>query len=153
MCIRDRQRSIVALGQRTGTVHESLGLARSLAMAGYRSPDELQHRFGAPDGDPAQLANWLDARGAAFAKQWRAEEFLCLNRSIDEHVIDARDISVAAFLLAFDSDQLVPPCDVRDFALRLPNLRAHRQRRSLYGHDAFLKETAAVSSFVREALQ
>ena len=47
----------------------------------------------------------------------------------------------------------MPPAQVRDLALRLPDLRGHRELRTLYGHDGFLKETAAVSAFVREALR
>lgn len=149
---RHVQRSIVELGGVSGTVQKSLALARSLAMTTYRSPDELDERFGGGFEDPA-LASWLDARGASFASEWHAEQFLCLNRSIDAHQIDPRSIRVPTWLLAFDSDQLVPTKDIRDLALALPNLVGHREYHSRYGHDAFLKEVAIVSGFVAEALR
>ena len=61
-------------------------------------------------------------------------------------------ISTPTWLLGFGGDQLVPPSQVEVLAQALPNLRAHREVPSVYGHDAFLKEHAAVSSFVREVL-
>ncbi len=151
------QRGIVELGQRSGQVAAALALARSLALTTYRTPGELLERF---DGPPSIVGNqlrasvqdWLDARGAAFAQQWNAEQFLCLNRSIDAHRIEPLTVTVPTWLLAFTGDQLVPPADVRELALALPELRAHRDLRSRYGHDAFLKEVPLVAAFLREVL-
>ena len=149
---RHVQRSVVELGRKNNTGSQSLALARSLAMATYRSPAELDERFGG-GFDEAELVRWLDARGRSFASEWNAEQFLCLNRSIDAHLIDPRSIRVPTWLLAFDTDQLVPTKDVRDFALQLPKLAGHRECRSRFGHDAFLKEVDLVSGFVKEALR
>ena len=154
---RALQRGIVELGQRTGTTTEALRLARGLALTTYRTPGELHDRF---DGPPVFAGNdvrfpvqdWLDARSADFAARWTAEQFLCLNRSIDAHRIDPRTVAVPTSLLAFAGDQLVPPSDVRELALALPELRVHRELRSRYGHDAFLKDVALVGAFVREVL-
>jgi homoserine O-acetyltransferase/O-succinyltransferase len=151
------QRGIVELGVRTGTVRDALRLARALAMTTYRTPAELAERFaGAPAVAGAELrtpvAAWLDAHGERFAAQWTAEQFLCLNRSIDAHRIDPRTVGVPCSVLAFGGDQLVPPADVRELALALPRLVAHRELRSRYGHDAFLKEPVHVGAFVREVL-
>lgn len=151
------QRGIVELGARTGEVEAALRLARSLALTTYRTPGELRERFA---GEPAigdgvvrfPVQDWLDARGADFAASWNAEQFLCLNRSIDAHRIDPRTVTVPTALLAFAGDQLVPPADVRELALALPDLRAHRELRSRYGHDAFLKERTHVGTFLREVL-
>lgn len=151
------QRGIVELGVRTGTGAASLRLARSLALTTYRTPHELRERFA---GTPAVAGNdlrqpvqaWLDARSADFAARWTAEQFLCLNRSIDAHHIEPRTVTVPTSLLAFVGDQLVPPSDVRELALALPELRAHRELRSKYGHDAFLKEPALVGAFLKEVL-
>lgn len=149
---RHVQRSVVEFGLRAGYARESLALARSAAMVGYRTPQELDDRFAGGLEDAA-LSGWLDARGAAFAEQWNVAQFLCLNRSIDAHRIDPASIDVPTWLLAFDSDQLVPASDVRRFAGALPKLRRQRECRSRYGHDGFLKEVAVVSTFLREALQ
>jgi len=149
---RHVQRELVAFGARHDDVGAALALARALAMTTYRCADELRERFvgGVDDGE---LHGWLRARGEAFAARWNAEQFLCLSRSIDAHRVEPRELCVPTWLLAFDSDQLVPPRDIRDLALALPDLRGHRELRSRYGHDAFLKEPAGVSAFVREALR
>jgi len=151
------QRGIVELGQRHGAGREALALARALAMTTYRTPAELQLRFGAAACFSGQrhrfpVQDWLEARGAAFAGDWLPEQFLCLNNSIDAHVVDASRVASPTWLLAFGGDQLVPPSQVKELAQALPQLRAHREVASLYGHDAFLKEHAAVSAFVREVL-
>ncbi|MBL8752842.1 MAG: homoserine O-succinyltransferase, partial [Planctomycetes bacterium] len=151
------QRGIVELGQRTGTEPAALALARQLALTTYRTPGELADRFGQPgrvDGAEVRfpVQDWLDARSADFAARWNAAAFLCLNRSIDAHGIDPRTVTVPAWVLAFGGDQLVPPEDVRTLALALPELRCHREVRSRYGHDAFLKETGPVATFLREVL-
>lgn len=149
---RHVQRRVVELGISSGTVRDSLALARSLAMTTYRSPDELHERF-AGGFDDEELGSWLHARGDRFADEWCAEQFLCLNRSIDAHSIDPRSIRTKTWLLAFDSDQLVPATDIRELALKLPNLAGHREYHTPYGHDGFLKEVAIVSSFLKEALR
>lgn len=120
-------------------------------------PGEPRERLDAGDGRAVPpwrtpVEDWLDARGADFAARWHAAAFLCLNRSIDAHRIDPRTVTVPTALLAFVGDQLVPPPDVRELALALPDLRAHRDLRSRYGHDAFLKERVHVGAFVREVL-
>jgi homoserine O-acetyltransferase len=155
---RQVQRRIVELGLRCGATSEALAIARGLAMATYRTPGELLDRFaGAPIVTGAEVrlpvADWLDAHGTRFAASWTAEQFLCLNRSIDAHVVEPRRITTPTWLLAFVGDQLVPPPCVRELALALPELRAHRELRSRHGHDAFLKETAAVGAFLREVLR
>ncbi len=151
------QREIVQLGVQTGRRASALALARQLALLGYRTPDLLHERFAEPatiDGDDVHtpVQDWLAARGEHFAARWTAEQFLCLNRSIDAHAIDPCTVSVPTSLLAFPGDQLVPPACVRELALALPDLRVHRELRSRFGHDAFLKEPALVGAFVREVL-
>lgn len=154
---RKVQRDVVELGLRAGAPQEALAVARALALCTYRTPSELLERFGgAPgfrDGDVVYpVQEWLAARGSAFAAQWTAEQFLCLNRSIDAHCVAPSTVTVPTWLLAFVGDQLVPPSEVRELALQLPDLRAHRELRSRYGHDAFLKEPRYVSTFLQEVL-
>jgi homoserine O-acetyltransferase len=154
------QRGIVELGLRAGAAADALRLARALAMTTYRTPGELHDRFGGAAGvstgagaaPRAAVEAWLDAHGERFARAWSAEQFLCLCRSIDAHSIDPRRVDVPCSVLAFVGDQLVPPADVRELALALPRLVAHRELRSRFGHDAFLKERVRVGAFVREVL-
>lgn len=153
------QRGIVELGLAAGRPREALALARALAMTTYRTPGELAERFGGPPAVPVGEAGlrvpveaWLAARGRQFAAAWTAERFLCLCQSIDAHRIEPQAVRVPTSLLAVVGDQLVPPADVRELALALPDLRLHREVRSRYGHDAFLKEPGHVSRFLREVL-
>jgi homoserine O-acetyltransferase len=152
------QRDLVELGARAGFGAESVALARALAMTTYRTPEELGERFaGAPsfEGQTPRLPvqPWLTARGRAFAERWSAEQFLCLCASIDAHVVDPAAIPVPTALLSFTSDQLVPPQQIRDLANALPRVLVHREVPSRFGHDAFLKERAAVTAFVQEVLR
>jgi len=152
------QRGIVALGLAAGRARDGVALARSLAMTTYRTPDELCERFaGGPsfDGEDLRLPvhDWLAARGNAFAERWTAERFLCLCSSIDAHDVDPARVTVETALLGFDGDQLVPAAQVRELAAALPRLLLHREVRSRFGHDAFLKEPAAVGAFLAEVLR
>lgn len=154
---REVQRGIVELGRRTGHTTAALALARALAMTTYRSGPALAARFPAPPEVVAgelrtAVGPWLAARGAAFAQDFAAEAFLCLNRSIDAHRIDPATVRVPTWLLAFDSDLLVPAADVAAFAARLPQLAGMRVMHSPCGHDGFLLETAAVAAWLAEVL-
>ncbi|MCA8948523.1 MAG: homoserine O-succinyltransferase [Planctomycetes bacterium] len=142
------QREIVALGSAAGHGEAALALARGLAMTTYRSPGELAARFE----DPAELHGWLAARGRAFAERFIPEQFTCLNASIDAHAVDAAAIDVPTTAVAFTSDQLVPPADVRRFADALPRLLRCVEIATPFGHDGFLKETVAVSAVLAEVL-
>ena len=154
---RKVQRDVVDLGLRAGDARSGVAVARALALTTYRTPSELRERFAAPPrvdvaGLHYPVHGWLAARSADFVQRWNAEQFLCLNRSIDAHCIDPRTVAVPTWLLAFVGDQLVPPSEVRELALQLPDLRAHRELRSRYGHDGFCMEPAAVGAFLREVL-
>ncbi|MCR9247338.1 MAG: alpha/beta fold hydrolase [bacterium] len=143
------QREVVLLAQRGGEGQRGVELARALAMATYRSPAELAERFS----ESSALFDWLRARGRAFADQVSAEQFRVLNASIDAHRVDPRAVRVRSTLVGFDSDQLVPAADVERVARALPELAAHVVIPTRYGHDGFLKETAAVSGVLAEVLR
>lgn len=142
------QRGVVAFGQRCGHGREALALARALAMTTYRSPEELAQRFALP----AAVEGWLHARGSHFAQRFGPEQFLCLNESIDRHRVDPAAVLVPTTLVAFSTDQLVPPGCSRRLAAALPKLRRLIEVPTPYGHDGFLKATAAVTAIVTEVL-
>jgi homoserine O-acetyltransferase len=151
------QRAIVRFGVTNGDAHGGLALARQLAMIGYRSPQELARRFdAAPElrGDGVRVASqdWLDAAAARFVERFDAPRYLALSESIDLHAIDPASVPVPTWLVAFDSDQLVPLDDLQALAGALPACRGLRVIASDYGHDAFLKETDAVAAAIRAVL-
>lgn len=138
------QRRIVKFAIESGTPAKGLELARALAMATYRSPEEFAARFGGAarrkeDEFVLPVEEYLFARGADYAQRYRPESFVCLSESIDLHRVDAGRIFAPVTAIAVREDQLVPLGDMRAMVARLPNAELH-EISSVYGHDAFLKE-------------
>jgi homoserine O-acetyltransferase len=145
---RSVQRRIVRFALSLGHAPEGLELARALAMATYRTPEEFAARFAhlprERDGTFVfPIEDYLFARGRDYASRYRPESFLCLSESIDLHAVDARRIQVPTAVVAVREDQLVPITDLRAMASRLPRGRLH-ELSSPHGHDAFLKEAGAL---------
>ena len=160
--VRWVQRAAVSLGADAGDPARGLALARALAMTTYRSAHEFEERFspfalpaGARDLTPARfpVQEYLEARGAAFVRAFDTERFLALSESIDLHSTRPGSLPAHALLVSFDSDVLVPPWLMEELAARQGRGPArHVTIPSLYGHDAFLKETEAVSGCLRAEL-
>lgn len=141
---RSLQRRIVRFAAECGRPDRGMVLARGLAMATYRSPEEFSARFsGAPRATEAgfifPVEDYLLARGEEYALRHQPAAFLCLSESIDLHRIDATRVFTPTTAVAVREDQLVPLADMRAMAARLPNARLH-EISSVYGHDTFLKE-------------
>jgi homoserine O-acetyltransferase len=141
---RSVQRRIVRFALSVGRPAQGLELARALAMATYRSPQEFADRFAqAPaNGDHGfvfPVEEYLMARGRDYAARYLPESFLCLSESIDLHTVDASRISVPTTLVAVREDQLVPLADMQALAAKMPHARLH-ELSSAHGHDGFLKE-------------
>ena len=89
------QRRIVKFAIETGNPAQGLELARALAMATYRSPEEFAARFAGAarrNGDDEfvlPVEEYLFARGAEYAQRYRPDSFVCLSESIDLHRVDA----------------------------------------------------------------
>lgn len=154
---RSVQRQIVREAVARGDGAAGLKLARALAMATYRSSTEFVLRFsGAPvrgtDRFRFPVEEYLFARGDDYVQKYRAESFLCLSESIDLHAVDAALIDTAATLIAVHEDQLVPFADMESLAKRLKGPSQLVAMNSVFGHDAFLKEGAALTSIINSAL-
>jgi homoserine O-acetyltransferase/O-succinyltransferase len=142
---RSTQRRMVRFAIAAGQPAQGMELARALAMTTYRSAEEFAARF---DG-PAELVDgrfefpverYLAARGRDYAAQYTAESFLCLSESIDLHRVDVARIFVPTTVVGIREDRLVPLADLRAMVARLQQGRLH-EISSVFGHDAFLKET------------
>jgi homoserine O-acetyltransferase len=154
---RSVQRQIVRFALDCGRPKDGLQLARALAMSTYRSSEEFSARFnGAPVVDGERFVfpveNYLFSRGGDYASRHRPESFLCLSESIDLHRVDAARIFVPTTAVAVREDQLVPLSDMRAMVARLPVARLH-ELSSIYGHDAFLKETEQLRRIFAVALE
>lgn len=153
---RSVQRQILRFAVECGRPKDGLQLARALAMSTYRSAEEFEARFnGAPTRDGARFTfpveHYLNARGSDFAERHQPEAILCLSESIDLHHVDATRIFVPTTIVAIREDQLVPLTDLRGLAARLPVAKLH-EISSIYGHDAFLKESDQLRGIFAAAL-
>ncbi len=146
---RGVQRRIVEFGAANGNAAAGVALARQLAMISYRTPEEFQSRFGQEPAEARErheVCGYLISRGEAFAMD--PKRYLTLSESIDRHGVDLSDISARALFVAAHGDQLAPPADIRRCAGAVPRAR-YVEIFSQYGHDAFLKEAAAIGPFIQ----
>jgi homoserine O-acetyltransferase/O-succinyltransferase len=153
---RSVQRRILQFAVECGRPKDGLQLARALAMSTYRSAEEFEARFdGAPTPGAARFSfpveQYLFARGSDFAEKHKPEAIVCLSESIDLHRVEAARIFVPTTIVAIREDQLVPLTDLRGLAARLPAARLH-EISSIYGHDAFLKESDQLRGIFSVAL-
>jgi homoserine O-acetyltransferase len=128
-------------------------------MTTYRTAPEFAARFGADGNEPAASLAAVDAylayQGERFAHRFDPDAFLRLSESLDLHHVDPATIRAPVTLVAVDSDTLVPPSQIRALHERLGRLGRPSslvEIRSPYGHDAFLKERAAMASILNAAL-
>jgi homoserine O-acetyltransferase len=154
---RSVQRQIVREAIARGDGPAGLKLARALAMATYRSQAEFAVRFGGPAVRDAErfrfpVEGYLFARGDDYVQKYRAESFLALSESIDLHEVDARQVRTPTTLIAVREDQLVPFNDMQALAARLGGPKRLVEINSIFGHDAFLKESAVLNPILRDAL-
>jgi homoserine O-acetyltransferase len=150
---RELQRRVVALGLAAGRGEEALAIARGMAMMSYRTRDEFAERFeGGIDGTcPRTMSapgSYLHARGEAFTNVMSPERFLSLSASIDRHRVDPSRIRQPALLIGADSDQLVPPDQMRSLEARLAGPTELHLPACLYGHDMFLKEAETLGRLI-----
>ncbi|MGH8132429.1 MAG: homoserine O-succinyltransferase MetX, partial [Steroidobacteraceae bacterium] len=153
---RSVQRQVVRFAADCGRAQEGLKLARALGMSTYRSAEELAARFAGPavrDGERFvfPIEEYLFARGGDYAARHSAQSYVCLSESLDLHRVDASRIFVPTTVVAVREDQLVPLSDARALAARLPAGRVH-ELSSIYGHDAFLKESQQLRPIFASAL-
>jgi len=154
---RSVQRAIVRYALSHGEGPRGLVLARALAMATYRSAREFEERFPGPaeqgpDGFRFPVENYLMARGERYAAVYKPEAFVCLSESIDLHRVEPEAIRVPTTLLGVQEDQLVPLADMRELRDRHGGNCSLVEISSIYGHDAFLKETEVLRDLLARAL-
>ena len=154
---RSVQRRVVRFAITQGNGRDGLELARALAMTTYRSSEEFDARFAGPAQRDAEdrfvfpVEEYLFARGRDYSSRYVPEALLCLSKSIDLHHVEAARICVPVTAVAIREDRLVPLADMRALVARLPEGRLH-EISSLFGHDAFLKESDQLRDIFATAL-
>lgn len=150
--VRSLQRSIVRNGIATGDVRSALILARALGITTYRTAREFASRFTPGEGNASPVEDYLLAQGERFADRFSAASYLCLSQSIDLHRVDPAAVRMPSTVVAFDPDAIAPVWQARVLTASLSGPWSLRVLPSIYGHDAFLKEIAAITPIVRDAL-
>lgn len=146
LALRHVQRAILDQG---GDTPAALSLARQLAILGYLTSAGIQNRFD----EPAQVLPWLAHHGDKFAANFCTDAYRCLGASLDAHSIDPAAIRVPTTLFSVHEDLLVPPALAREFADRCGSRCELVAISSTFGHDAFLKEEAAVGNVLHIVLE
>ena len=152
--VRGVQRRLLAFARDCGREAEGLALARQLAMTTYRTAEEFALRFGptapAEAGQPYPVCDYLIARGEAYAGATSADRWISLSDSLDRHRVDPRGVRCPITVIGVSSDTLVPIEDSRQLARLALNLRRLVEVRSVFGHDAFLKEREQIGRLLHD---
>ncbi|GJL93031.1 homoserine O-succinyltransferase MetX [Hyphococcus sp.] len=152
--LRGVQRRIVNFGVKAGDGKSSVALARQLAMVTYRTPEEFEARFdsnpGKAAGDAYDVCEYLVARGNAY--EMDPQRYVTLSDSIDRHRVDAASLKTKTLFVAATSDRLAPLSGIQRLASAVKGAQLI-EIESLYGHDAFLKETGALGPHIKKFLK
>ena len=136
---------------------EGLALARMAGMLTYRTPDELESRFGrkAGTGAPFAIQSYLTRHGEKLVARFDATSYLTLLDAMDSHDVGRGRGGISRALGAFrgrltgvgiPGDVLYTPDDVKRWTHRAG--ASFRVIRSLRGHDGFLLELARVGDLL-----
>ncbi len=152
--LRALQREVVLLGLRSGQAREALAVARGIAMTTYRTAEEFADRFDTrPDITGSfPVERYLAHQGQRYVERTTPQRFLGLSLALDLHDVDPAAITTPAQLIAFEGDSIAPPWQMAELRDRLAGPAELTVLSSIYGHDAFLKESEAYSALLRAQL-
>jgi len=141
---------------------KGLAVARMIGHITYLSDEAMQEKFGRRLQDirdysfsfsaDFEVESYLRHQGLAFTERFDANTYLYITRAIDyfdiarghRSLVDAfRDTTARFLIMAFSSDWLHPPYQLKEIASALRATHKHvsyYEVTSGYGHDAFLLE-------------
>ncbi len=154
---------------------EGLALARRIAHITYRSPVELDGRFGRAPQEPEsplqgeqlaargryQVESYLDHQGAKLVQRFDANSYIAITEALMSHDIcrgrgslaqTLSSVNARFFVAAVDSDRLYFPSQSRELARALPGEVDVHLIEAPIGHDGFLTEIGQLGSQLREHL-
>ncbi|UNX56490.1 homoserine O-acetyltransferase [Georgenia sp. TF02-10] len=150
--------------------HTGLGLARQIAHTTYRSPAELDARFGRLpqhaeeplSGGRYAVQSYLDHHAGKLALRFDAGSYVTLTRAMITHDV-GRDrggveaalaqVRARTLVLAVDSDRLFLPSESERIAAAVPGAGPVAYLRSRFGHDGFLIEHDQVAAHLGRFLR
>jgi homoserine O-acetyltransferase/O-succinyltransferase len=145
-----------------------MALARGVAHLSYRSPAELDLRFGRrPQGEEEPLKggryaveSYLEYHGDKLASRFDPNSYVVLSEAMNHHDVGRGRGGVAAALatvradttvVSISSDRLYLPASQAEIACALPRQPAVVTIDSLVGHDGFLVEQTQVGRTIAAA--
>jgi homoserine O-acetyltransferase len=152
---------------------DGLTIARMAAMLTYQGREIMDQRFGRepaarpspypPFGGTYDIEGYLHHQGELLVRRFDANSYLYLTRAMDLYDVgrgqgDAywlRRIAAPLLLVGIRSDWLYPPEEVRALFAQVEAAgrdATYLELDSPYGHDAFLKEWAALGGMLQEFL-
>ncbi|MFI5120420.1 MAG: homoserine O-acetyltransferase [Thermoanaerobaculia bacterium] len=145
-----------------GGPEAGLAIARMVGMLTYRTPDELEGRFGRQGGGDERFAvqSYLSRHGAKLVARFDAKSYRTLLDVMDAHDIGRGRGGIAAALAAvrgrvvgvgITSDVLYPEAEVKCWVREAG--ASYAELRSVHGHDAFLLESGSVGTVLAEVLE
>jgi homoserine O-acetyltransferase len=146
-----------------------MALARGLGQVSYRTPDELQNRFGraaAGDEDPWHggrfaVESYLEHHGDKLGRYFDPNSYIILSEAMNHHDVGRGrggiDVALAkvtatVVVAGIASDRLYPLTQQFELAELLPGDRPAAVLQSVSGHDGFLLETDQVSGVIATCL-
>lgn len=146
-----------------GREAEGLALARQIAMLSYRTAEEFEARFGRSPGIERSsgfaVEDYLDRHGTRLVERFDPIAYRTLLDAMDSHDVSRGRGGVGAAFrrvtgrlvgVGIPGDVLYPAEGVREWVM---DARAtYREIDSRVGHDAFLVESAQVSTILAEVL-
>lgn len=147
--------------------HKGLALARRMALLNYRSPKELNERFGrswqsqvSPLTERGKYAveSYLDFHGNKFVRRFDANSYITLVSAMNSHDVGRdrggvelalKKVTCPTLVLGVDSDRLFPVSGQELIAKNIsgPLVGGELQLiSSEYGHDGFLIESKEVGA-------
>jgi len=153
---------------------KGLAVARMIGHITYLSDEAMQDKFGRRLQDirdysfsfsaDFEVESYLRHQGLAFTERFDANTYLYITRAIDyfdiargrRSLVDAfRDTTARFLIMAFSSDWLHPPYQLKEIASALRATHKHvsyYEVSSGYGHDAFLLEREKMEGIVSSFL-
>ena len=149
--------------------HAGLNLARQIAHATYRSPEELDARFGrAPQdredvlsGGRLAVQSYLDYHGAKLVRRFDAGSYVSLCRTMLSYDIGRdrggitealRQITARTLVISVDSDRLFFAKEGLKVAEGIPGAQ-YACLSSPHGHDGFLIEYEQLNRVLEDFLE
>ena len=137
---------------------KGLKAARGVGLLGYRTFKSYVDRQTDEKEkiDNLKASSYISYQGEKLVKRFYAQCYYFLTKTLDTHHLGRgresiesvlKNLTMPAFILSIDSDNLIPPSQQKKLADHLPN-NVHHLITSDFGHDGFLIEAPTINDLI-----